>query len=86
MYAMLTWVFQILDPAIHSLSYLSVLYGLVIPALSTNVPHEFILEKVVTALMKLDGRQCRYAGHILLDIMNAVASGKLLPVRATSVV
>ncbi|KAI1816365.1 hypothetical protein GGS20DRAFT_538678 [Poronia punctata] len=74
-----TSLLNILDPAIHSLSYLAVLHQLVVPHLATSVPQAFVLEKLVTFLMKFDGRQCRYAGSMLLDILNAVGSRTLLP-------
>ncbi|KAI8624419.1 hypothetical protein F5Y19DRAFT_490945 [Xylariaceae sp. FL1651] len=70
---------NLIDPAFNSLSYLTVLHALILPSLASNVPHEFILEKVVAFMMTFDGRQCRYAGSLLLDMMDAVGSGRLLP-------
>ncbi|CAJ2502862.1 Uu.00g102560.m01.CDS01 [Anthostomella pinea] len=70
---------ELLDPSVNSLSYLAVLYTLVIPGLASSASREFLLEKVTVFLMTFDGRQCRYAGSNLLEIMGAVGSGQLLP-------
>ncbi|KAI3326217.1 hypothetical protein HD806DRAFT_439998 [Xylariaceae sp. AK1471] len=72
-------LFNVIDPAVHSLSYLALLHALVFPSLASNAPHEFILEKVVTFMMSFDGRQCRVAGSLLREMMEAVGSGRLLP-------
>ncbi|KAI0445334.1 hypothetical protein F4803DRAFT_508320 [Xylaria telfairii] len=74
-----TSLFDVIDPAIQSLSYLTVLHALIFPSLASNIPQDLILEKLVTFLLKFDGRQCRYAGALLLDIMEAVGNGRLLP-------
>ncbi|KAI0392061.1 hypothetical protein F5Y17DRAFT_438041 [Xylariaceae sp. FL0594] len=68
---------SVLDPATHSLSYLAVVYKLSLPTISTDVPRGFVHEKLRTILTKLDGRQCRYAGYLLKDLLNAVAGGTL---------
>ncbi|KAI1419704.1 cop9 subunit [Xylaria sp. FL1777] len=72
-------ILNVVDPATNSLSYLAVLHALLFPSLAAVVPQEIILNKLVTFMMLFDGRQCRYGGHILLDIMDAVGSGRLLP-------
>ncbi|KAI0550046.1 cop9 subunit [Xylaria curta] len=72
-------LFDVVDPAVNSLSYLTILHALIFPSPATTVPQDFILEKLVTFLMKFDGQQCRYAGVLLLDVMEAVGSGRLLP-------
>lgn len=74
-----------MDPAIYSLSYLAVLHALVVPSIPSSVPLEFILEKLVIFMMKFDGRQCRLAGSLLRNIMEAVGSGRLLPVRESHI-
>ncbi|KAI2640027.1 hypothetical protein GGS21DRAFT_504670 [Xylaria nigripes] len=72
-------LFNVVDPAVHSLSYLTILHALLFPSLASSVPHDLILEKVVTFMMTFDGRQCRYAGSLLLELMEAVGGGRLLP-------
>ncbi|KAI1126764.1 hypothetical protein F5Y10DRAFT_206396 [Nemania abortiva] len=72
-------LFTVIDPAVNSLSYLTVLNALMFPSLASNVPLEFILEKLVIFMMSFDGRQCRYAGDLLKDVMDAVGSGRILP-------
>ncbi|KAJ2985371.1 hypothetical protein NUW58_g5568 [Xylaria curta] len=74
-----TELFNVLDPAVHSLSYLTILNALMFPSLPADIPQEFVLEKLVTFMMAFDGRQCRYAGLPLLETMEAVGSGRLLP-------
>ncbi|KAI1748052.1 cop9 subunit [Xylaria castorea] len=72
-------LFDVVDPAVNSLSYLTILHALIFPSLASSVPQDFILEKLVTFMVKFDGRQCRYAGVLLLDVMEAVGSGRVLP-------
>ncbi|KAJ3572136.1 hypothetical protein NPX13_g5154 [Xylaria arbuscula] len=76
-----TELLNVIDPAVNSLSYLALLHAVLIPSPAAQIPREFILEKLVIFMMRLDGRQCRYAGSTLLEIMEAVGSGRLLPVR-----
>lgn len=70
---------EVVDPAIHSLSYLAVLHALLFPSPASNVPQLFIQEKLVIFMMSFDGLQCRHAGSLLLDVMEGVGSGRLLP-------
>ncbi|KAI1363850.1 cop9 subunit, partial [Xylaria arbuscula] len=70
---------NVIDPAVNSLSYLALLHAVLIPSPAAQIPREFILEKLVIFMMRLDGRQCRYAGSTLLEIMEAVGTGRLLP-------
>ncbi|KAI1349107.1 cop9 subunit [Xylaria sp. FL0043] len=70
---------NVIDPAVNSLSYLAILHALIFPSPAARVPQEFILNKLVTFMMVFDGRQCRYGGPILLEIMDAVGGGRLLP-------
>ncbi|GAP89555.1 putative cop9 signalosome complex subunit 3 protein [Rosellinia necatrix] len=72
-------LFEVVDPTFNSLSYLALLHSLIFPSLASSVPQEFILEKVVIFLMSFDGRQSRYGGSLLLDLMEAVGAGRLLP-------
>ncbi|RYC61375.1 hypothetical protein CHU98_g4830 [Xylaria longipes] len=65
-------LFDVVDPAVNSLSYLTILHALIFPSLASTVPQDLILEKLVTFMIKFDGRQCRYAGALLLDVMEAV--------------
>ncbi|KAI1822047.1 cop9 subunit [Xylaria intraflava] len=74
-----TELLNVVDPAVNSLSHLTILHALVFPSLASTVPQEFILEQVVTFMMTFDGRQCRYAGSLLLNLMEAVGNGRLLP-------
>ncbi|KAI1737552.1 cop9 subunit [Xylaria scruposa] len=68
---------DVVDPAVNSLSYLTILHALIFPSPASSVPQDFLLEKFVTFMMQFDGRQCRYAGVLLQDVMEA--SGRLLP-------
>ncbi|KAF2964923.1 hypothetical protein GQX73_g8631 [Xylaria multiplex] len=70
---------NVIDPAVNSLSYLAILHALIFPSLAAKVPQNFILEKLTTFLMVFDGRQCRYGGFPLLDVLDAVGNGRLLP-------
>ncbi|KAI0535427.1 cop9 subunit [Xylaria digitata] len=72
-------LFNVVDPAVNSLSYLAILHALLFPSLATKIPHHFILQKLATFMMVFDGRQCRYGGFLLLDILDAVGNGRLLP-------
>ncbi|KAI0855558.1 cop9 subunit [Xylaria cubensis] len=72
-------LFDIVDAAVNSLSYLTILHALIFPSPASGVPQDFILEKLVIFMIKFDGRQCRYANVLLLDVMEAVGSGRLLP-------
>ncbi|KAI0479741.1 cop9 subunit [Xylaria cf. heliscus] len=72
-------LFEVVDPAVNSLSYLTILHALLFPSPASSVPQDLILEKLVIFMLKFDGRQCRYAGLLLLDLMEAVGSGRLLP-------
>ncbi|KAI1112142.1 cop9 subunit [Nemania sp. NC0429] len=72
-------LFNVVDPAVNSLSYLALVHALMFPSLASNVPRDLILEKLVTFLMSFDARQCRYAGSLLLEVMEAVGSGRVLP-------
>ncbi|GAW21457.1 hypothetical protein ANO14919_109760 [Xylariales sp. No.14919] len=74
-----TELFNVVDPAVNSLSYLAILHALLFPSLASKVPQNLILEKLVTFTIVFDGRQCRYGGVLLLDIMEAVGNGRLLP-------
>ncbi|KAI0406416.1 cop9 subunit [Xylaria palmicola] len=74
-----TTLFNVIDPAVNSLSYLALLHALMFPSFASDVPRDYILEKLVAFLVTFDGRQCRYAGSPLLDVMDAVGSGQLLP-------
>ncbi|KAI1293966.1 cop9 subunit [Xylaria venustula] len=74
-----TELFNVVDPAVHSLSYLTILYALLFPSMAAKVPQPLILEKLVTFLMVFDGRQCRYGGPFLSEILDAVGNGRLLP-------
>ncbi|KAI1179225.1 hypothetical protein F4777DRAFT_534849 [Nemania sp. FL0916] len=74
-----TELFNVIDPAVNSLSYLTLLHALLLPSPVTEVPQDFVLEKLVTFMMTFDGQQCRYAGTLLLDIMDAVGNGRVLP-------
>ncbi|TGJ78913.1 hypothetical protein E0Z10_g9845 [Xylaria hypoxylon] len=69
----------VVDPAVNSLSYLAILHALLFPSLAAKLPQDLILQKLVTFMMVFDGRQCRYGGPPLLEIMDAVGSGRLLP-------
>ncbi|KAH8670991.1 COP9 signalosome complex subunit 3 [Xylariales sp. PMI_506] len=68
---------QALDPEVHSLSYLAILHTLCIPGLAG--PRELLLEKLVVFLLSFDARQLRYAGTHLLELLNLVGGGQLLP-------
>ncbi|KAK5634667.1 hypothetical protein RRF57_010380 [Xylaria bambusicola] len=70
---------NVLDPTYNSLSYLAILHASLIPSPAARVEQEFILSKLVTFMMLFDGRQCRYGGLNLLDVMEAVGNGRLLP-------
>ncbi|KAI0521846.1 cop9 subunit [Xylaria bambusicola] len=70
---------NVVDPSYNSLSYLAILHAVLIPSPAAKVEQEFVLDKLVTFMMLFDGRQCRYGGLNLLDIMEAVGSGRLLP-------
>ncbi|KAI0911311.1 cop9 subunit [Ustulina deusta] len=70
---------NVLDPAVHSLSYLAILHALLFPSLAARVSHDLVLTKLVTFMMIFDGRQCRYGGSVLLEVMDAVGGGRLLP-------
>ncbi|KAI1439201.1 cop9 subunit [Xylaria sp. CBS 124048] len=72
-------LFSIVDPAVNSLSYLTLLHATLFPSPTSSLTEESILEKVVTFMMTFDGRQCRYAGPVLLDLMEAIGNGRLLP-------
>ncbi|KAI0102789.1 hypothetical protein GGR51DRAFT_526224 [Nemania sp. FL0031] len=72
-------LFTVVDPAANSLSYLTLLHALIFPSLASNIPHDAILERLVTFMITFDGRQCRYAGSLLQDVMDAVGSGRILP-------
>ncbi|KAK6841338.1 hypothetical protein PG989_010109 [Apiospora arundinis] len=68
---------ELVDPEVNSLSYIAVLHSLLFP----NVvgPREVVLEKLVQFLMGFDPRQLRYAGSHLLEILNLVCGGSILP-------
>ncbi|KAI1851004.1 hypothetical protein JX266_003669 [Neoarthrinium moseri] len=68
---------SLLDPSVNSLSYLAVIHSLCIPGLAG--PREQLLERLVVFLLSFDARQLRYAGAHLLDILNVVGQGQLLP-------
>ncbi|KAI1150692.1 cop9 subunit [Nemania diffusa] len=74
-------LFNLVDPAVNSLSYLAILHAVMFPSFASNLPQIFILEQITTFMMSFDGRQCRYAGSLLLDLMDAVGSGRILPPR-----
>ncbi|KAI0019351.1 hypothetical protein F4780DRAFT_747309 [Xylariomycetidae sp. FL0641] len=65
---------DLLDPAVHSLSYLALLHLQHPPT-----AHEHILEKVAVFLTTFDARQCRLAGTQLRELMSLVGTGQLLP-------
>lgn len=71
---------DLLDPAVHSLSYLAVLHSLVLPNAAESLDRTVLLEKLVRFLMGFDRVQIRYAGTHLQDVFTAVAIGNLLPV------
>ncbi|KAK8021516.1 hypothetical protein PG990_006654 [Apiospora arundinis] len=73
---------ELVDPEVNSLSYIAVLHSLLFP----NVvgPREVVLEKLVQFLMGFDPRQLRYAGSHLLEILNLVCGGSILPVSFRS--
>ncbi|KAI5926982.1 hypothetical protein F4810DRAFT_651657 [Camillea tinctor] len=70
---------ELLSPAVNSLSYLAVLHTLVIPSLATSMARDLLLEKLAIFLVSFDGRQCRYAGTHLHDLLSTVGSGQYLP-------
>ncbi|KAI1182281.1 cop9 subunit [Nemania serpens] len=72
-------LFNVIDPATNSLSHLALLHALMFPSLASNVPRDLILENLVIFLMLFDERQCRYAGSLLLDVLEAVGGGRVLP-------
>ncbi|KAI0134185.1 hypothetical protein BJ170DRAFT_189069 [Xylariales sp. AK1849] len=72
---------QLLDPAVNSLSYLAVIHSLFFPNISAD--RDLLLEKLVIFLLSFDARQIRYAGVHLLEMLNLVASGQLLPPSVT---
>lgn len=73
---------KLLDPSVNSLSYLAVLHGLFLPSLTGD--RELLCEKLVIFLLSFDARQIRYAGAHLLQLLNLVAKGQLLPVSKVS--
>ncbi|KAI0425959.1 cop9 subunit [Xylaria sp. FL1042] len=70
---------NIINPAVHSLSYLAILHALMFPSPAARIPQELLLNKLVTFMIVFDGRQCRYGGPLLLEIMDAVGGGRVLP-------
>ncbi|KAI0146989.1 hypothetical protein GGR57DRAFT_478257 [Xylariaceae sp. FL1272] len=72
-------LFDILDPAVHSLSYAVILHALLIPSIPSSVPRDYVLEKLVTFLMTFDGRQCRVIGSLLTEIISEMWNHTLLP-------
>ncbi|KAI1260917.1 hypothetical protein F5Y18DRAFT_217518 [Xylariaceae sp. FL1019] len=72
-------LFDLLDPAVNSLSYAVILHALLVPSLPSSVPRDYILEKLVTFLMAFDGRQCRVIGPILTEVINEMWHNTLLP-------
>ncbi|KAK9782503.1 hypothetical protein SCAR479_00846 [Seiridium cardinale] len=67
----------LLDPSLNSLSCLAILYNLLIPNISGD--KEFLSEKLVVFLLSFDAIQVRYAGAHLLQLLQLVAKGQLLP-------
>ncbi|KAJ8122694.1 hypothetical protein ONZ43_g1172 [Nemania bipapillata] len=72
-------LFQVVHPTVNSISYLVLLHALMFPSFASSVPSEFIQEKIVTFMMLFDGHQSRYGGTLLLDLLEAVGSGRILP-------
>ncbi|KAI1762024.1 hypothetical protein GGR53DRAFT_503176 [Hypoxylon sp. FL1150] len=70
---------ELLDPSVHSLSYLAILHTLLIPGAATTIPRETLLEKLVIFLLTFDAVQCRYAGTHLHDLFLLAGAGDLLP-------
>ncbi|KAI1662660.1 hypothetical protein F4813DRAFT_341470 [Daldinia decipiens] len=70
---------DMLDPAVHTLSYLAVLHTLILPALDSSIPRDALLTKFVRFLYVFDARQARYARSHLHDILLAAGSGQYLP-------
>ncbi|RYP55368.1 hypothetical protein DL768_000123 [Monosporascus sp. mg162] len=72
-------ILELLNPAVHSLSYLAVLHTLILPGLAASASREYLLEKLVLFMISFDGLQIRYAGPHLQDVFAAVGGGQLLP-------
>ncbi|KAI8962846.1 hypothetical protein F5Y11DRAFT_321130 [Daldinia sp. FL1419] len=68
-----------LDPALHTLSYLAVLHALLLPSPDSSIPRDVLLSKFVQFLCVFDARQARYAKAHLHDILLAAGSGQFLP-------
>lgn len=75
---------ELLNPAVHSISYLAVLHSLALPNVADSVDRLVLLDKLVRFLITFDHLQTRYAGSHMQDIMTAVGTGSLLPVRGQS--
>ncbi|KAI1778326.1 hypothetical protein F4818DRAFT_405683 [Hypoxylon cercidicola] len=73
---------DLLDPSVHSLSYLAILHTILIPGLATSVSRDALLEKLVIFLLTFDPVQCRYVGSHLQDIFLLAGNGELLPPSA----
>jgi COP9 signalosome complex subunit 3 len=74
---------QLLDPSLHSLSYLAILHALLIPfsGLGASAP---VQEKLLTFMLTFDARQLRYAGPHLLDLLNGIGRDCWIPVSSRS--
>ncbi|KAL7622994.1 hypothetical protein AAE478_006673 [Parahypoxylon ruwenzoriense] len=72
---------QLLNPAVNSLSYLTVLHALILPSpgVVSSVPSALVLENLVVFLLSFDARQCRYARAHLQDVLAAAGNNQHLP-------
>lgn len=78
----LLYLQQVLDPAVHSLSYLALLETLLPSEGQPQDVEPVLADKIVSFLVSFDARQVRYIGAPFTSLFTAVASGQIIPVRA----
>ncbi len=71
---------QILDPAVHSLSYLALLETLLPAEGQLQDVEPVFADKIVSFLVTFDPLQMRYIGAPFTSLFTAVASGQIIPV------
>ncbi|KAI0179131.1 hypothetical protein GGR52DRAFT_535017 [Hypoxylon sp. FL1284] len=70
---------DLLDPSVHSLSYLVILNTTLKSTVTASATPDELLEKLTLFLLTFDARQCRYAGNHLQELLALVGGNQVLP-------